>query len=123
MNSQPLILVIEHDRLIGNLFRTALAEEGYAVQVAGTDREALHHLQGSTPALILLDYDHPSLHDDLVIARLQAQATLQAIPVVVVSSYTRLPTSIEIHAQAIIAKPCNLTRLLGLIACLVPFAT
>lgn len=62
MDETPLsILVVEDDRDISDLLRTALEADGYVVRVAGDGRAALRALDEDQPDLILLDLMLPDL--------------------------------------------------------------
>ena len=49
------ILVVDDEKNIRTLFRDELEEEGYAIESAGSGREALENIAESVPDLVLLD--------------------------------------------------------------------
>ena len=120
MNQPHLILVIENDPMFGDLLRTTFEHEGYSAHILSDIVAAIEALQAIKPELVLLDYQPPAINSHRLIEHIQAHAALRAIPIIVMSAYQELPRLLSVYAQAVLPKPINLNRLLGLIALYLP---
>ena len=76
------IMVIDDDESIGNMEQELLEREGYQVQRAFSDTEALLLLKQKRPDLILLDLMLPGMSGEKVLSQ------IQGIPIIVVSAKT-----------------------------------
>ena len=76
------IMVIDDDESIGNMEQELLEREGYQVQRAFSDTEALLLLKQKRPNLILLDLMLPGMSGEKVLSQ------IQGIPIIVVSAKT-----------------------------------
>ena len=75
-------MVIDDDESIGNMEQELLEREGYQVQRAFSDTEALLLLKQKRPDLILLDLMLPGMSGEKVLSQ------IQGIPIIVVSAKT-----------------------------------
>ena len=109
------ILVVEDEPSIANLLTLALALEGYRVDVAGDGRAALARLAEEPYDLVLSDVMLPHL-DGLALARaMGADPALRAIPLILMSAVHQ-PLDEDVRHAAFLAKPFDLTHLLGTVA-------
>jgi two-component system alkaline phosphatase synthesis response regulator PhoP len=84
----PLILLVEDDRMIAEMYRFQLVREGYDVQVAGDGKQGLEAIRARKPDLVLLDLRLPVLEGFEVLQQLQtAEKDVKNIPVVILSNY------------------------------------
>ena len=115
------ILVVEDEPTVADLLVTLLRDEGYAVELARTGREALGVLvreraPSNSLALVLLDMMLPDVHG-LAILRDPAVAQL-GVPVIALSAdATTLAAAVPLGAVAALSKPFDLDELLRLVAC------
>jgi DNA-binding response OmpR family regulator len=108
-----LILIIEDDPDIRESLELVLTLEGYRTITASNGREGLAHLdRADPPSLILLDLMMPVMNgwDFLSAQRATRSAT---IPVVVVSAAGEAARPVD--ADAYVAKPVDLDRLLDVV--------
>ena len=87
--SRKTILVVEDDSALRTFYRTTLTVAGHTVLAAGDGIEALHHLEGHTPDLIVLDLGLPRLSGHDVHREIAANARTQHIPVMIVTGQSR----------------------------------
>ncbi|MEW6304149.1 MAG: response regulator [Verrucomicrobiota bacterium] len=80
------ILIIEDDKLVGNIYRTKFAAEGFAVELAGDGEGGLAALKKAKPDLVLLDLMLPKVSGVEIIKQIRANAQMRAVPVVVLSN-------------------------------------
>jgi DNA-binding response OmpR family regulator len=99
--SRRRILVIEDDPGLAALFRVALANAGFEVEVAGDGLTALEEIDDKHPDLVVLDLHLPQLDGGTILREVAATPDTRDIPVIVV-------TGSEEHveaASAILRKP------------------
>jgi CheY-like chemotaxis protein len=81
-----IILIVEDDPSLRELYRGALSAEGYAVVAVEDGFDALRLIEGSAlPSAVVLDLELPRLGGRDVYQELRARAETSAIPVVVVT--------------------------------------
>jgi DNA-binding response OmpR family regulator len=104
----PLILIVEDDRLIAEMYRFQLTREGYEVHVAGDGRQGLESIRTEKPDLVLLDLRLPVMEGFEVLEQLQsAAADVRTIPVVILSNYndpTMVKRGLELGARDYLIK-------------------
>ena len=108
----PTVLVIEDDAAIGHMLLTLLGAEGYRPVLVADGALALDAARAERPAVITLDLSLPNV-DGLGILDRLVDSTNGAVPVVVVSAYTkRLTERHRERAAAVIEKPFEVDTLL-----------
>lgn len=109
-SSKPIVLVVDDNTDAIEALAQILEYEGYAVATAYDGREALEYLgDHPTPDLIVLDLMMPIMNGWELRAELAKVPALAKVPIVVM---TALAQAAEIEANAIVAKPIDLKRLL-----------
>ncbi len=110
------VLVVEDDAAIGHMLVTLLGAEGYRPVLVADGARALEAARAERPAVITLDLNLPNV-DGLEILDRLGDSPAGAVPVVVVSAYTkRLTERHRERAAAVIEKPFELDALLRSIA-------
>ena len=116
------ILVVDDEPLIAMALEAALEDAGYQVATAANGRQGLERLaEAPRPDLVLLDMMMPVMSGPAMLAAMAADAELDGVPVIVLSS---LPEeAVRARAQgvaAILRKPYTaaavleaVTRVLG----------
>jgi DNA-binding response OmpR family regulator len=79
------VLIVEDDRDLRRMFRTALTVSGFHVMEAPDGLDALRLLDIEPPDLVILDLGLPLVSSHVVRQELAAQAHTRDIPVVVVT--------------------------------------
>src|SRR5258707_5599827 len=108
------ILLVEDDTQIGQMYRTALENGGFTVQISRDvvgGRRALH---GTPPSLILLDIMLPGVHGLELCGYIRRDAETMEIPIVVVSALGDAETikaAIDSGVDVYMSKPINLKEL------------
>lgn len=105
------LLVVEDDERIRASLRLALADEGYAVHGVPDAREALDHLAGTEPDLILLDVLLPGM-DGLDLCRSIRRAS--AVPIIMLTARDDshdVVAGLEAGADDYVTKPYNVKEL------------
>jgi CheY-like chemotaxis protein len=114
------VLVVDDDPQIRAFIEAARLDSGYEVRTAANGAAALTLLRAWRPAVILLDLQMPIM-DGWAFRRAQAvQATLTAIPVIVMSAgYNALAVAQQLGVAAGLSKPFAIEELVGTVAALI----
>jgi DNA-binding response OmpR family regulator len=119
------ILIIEDEGLIRNLLVEVLEEEGYHVVGAANGEVALKTLRtaNSPPRLIILDLNMPVMNGWQFRSAQQHEATLAAIPVIILSAGRNIAQETKtLAAVDYLTKPLDLTVLLDRIKIYCPLS-
>jgi DNA-binding response OmpR family regulator len=106
------ILVVDDEKNIRALFRDELEEEGYAVETAGSGREALEKINKQPPDLIVLDIRMEDMTGLEVLEQLRK--THEKLPVIMCTAVRGLQDDFTIwdaHVSDYITKPVDLDDL------------
>ncbi|MFC0407702.1 response regulator [Roseomonas elaeocarpi] len=79
------ILLVEDSETQALQLRRLLEAEGFSVQRAGTAEEALEHLNGTLPDLVIADYHLPGMNGDELSRRLRMNVRTRALPVLMLT--------------------------------------
>jgi CheY-like chemotaxis protein len=114
----PVVLLVEDHETSADGYAQLLAAAGYRVVRAKNGYEALAEVSRELPSLVLLDLKLPKLDGWELLQRLKADASVAAVPVVVVTGDS-LPTHHEMArsrgAFAVLSKPINPEELLTVV--------
>lgn len=108
--SSTVILVADDDPATRIHISRELAKQGYQVLTANNGKEALAQAQTYTIDMVLLDIIMPEVDGYQVLQYLKADATLCAIPVIMISAagdVDRVVRCIELGAEDCLLKPLN----------------
>lgn len=87
--ARPLLLLVEDDLPLRQLYKVELEVRGYTVQVAADGNAALEMLaSGRSPALVILDLGLPRVSGLSVAEEISAQPATSSIPILVVTAST-----------------------------------
>ncbi len=89
MSQHPLLLLIEDDSFILQIYKTKLAKESFQVLVAKDGKEAMTILKNQTPSLVLLDLIMPNMDGFEVLQSMKQDDRLKHIPVIVLSNLSQ----------------------------------
>ena len=120
------ILVVDDDPDFCEITRTVLEGAGYTVRTAASGDQAMSDMRSHPPDLVILDVMMSSVLDGLHVSdRMQSDARLNRIPVVMVSSIASseyagmFPTDAYLAVDAWISKPVAPKALLAQVAKLI----
>jgi two-component system cell cycle sensor histidine kinase/response regulator CckA len=110
------ILLVDDDTEIRTTLRDFLTAQRCIVHTARDGQKALQMLQKiDPPGLIILDYMMPGMNGAQFLAARARDARLRAIPVVILSAWTREWAKEPLDIVEVLAKPVNLERLLEVV--------
>lgn len=87
------LLLIEDDRVIGEMYAIRLRQDGWRVQLAGSGEEGLAVAAAQPPDLVLLDIMLPGIDGLEVLAQLRRAEVTACVPVLVLSNSPGLNAS------------------------------
>jgi CheY-like chemotaxis protein len=109
---KPTVLIVDDNADAVAALAQILEYEGYGVATAYDGFEALEYLgDHSPPQLIILDLMMPVMNGWQLRTELGKLPAVANVPIVIM---TALAEAAEIEADAIVAKPINVKRLLGI---------
>src|SRR5438034_634386 len=114
-NGRCPVLIVEDDNDLRDMMAQLLMLEGFQTAAVANGREALEYLNsGARPDVILLDLMMPIMDGWEFRRRQQADPTVSAVPVIVLSALD--PTrAADVNANAFLKKPLDFDRLLALV--------
>ena len=108
-------MVVEDDEPIRDTLREIIEMEGYRVVTAANGRDALTYLRaGELPSLMLLDLMMPVMNGWELYGLMQEEATLAAIPVVILTAAGPRATQ-SIEMPRVEHKPLRIERLIEML--------
>lgn len=115
----PLVLVVDDSLTVRRVTQRLLVREGYRVSLAKDGLEALERIAEERPQVVLSDIEMPRMDGFELVRSLRADAALQDLPVVMISS--RIAQKHREHATALgvdhyLGKPYGQDELLALVA-------
>lgn len=87
------VLLIEDDRVIGEMYSIRLRQDGWRVQLAASGEEGLAVAAAQPPDLVLLDIMLPGIDGLEVLAQLRRAEATAGVPVLVLSNSPGLNSS------------------------------
>ena len=110
-----LVLVVEDESGISELFDAVLTDEGYRVLVAMNGKQGLEMLARERPDLIFTDYMMPVMDGAAMLSAIAADPSLRDIPVVVMSAMPEATIAARCSGYAsFIQKPFRLAEIVDM---------
>lgn len=85
------LLVVDDEPRTAEITAELLRRAGYAVEVAGSGRDALQRVQEATPDLMLLDYEMPDMDAPEVLDSLRSGGERIGFPVIILTGARHAP--------------------------------
>ena len=101
IRSARTILIVDDEWALAEVLSAILRDEGYSTLVAGNGREAETLLKTESVDLVVVDFMMPIMDAPELIAWMKAQAALQSIPVIIMTSLPE--TSVRVRADGFAA--------------------
>ncbi|HLF24959.1 MAG TPA: response regulator [Anaerolineae bacterium] len=110
LGKKPLGLIVEDDFDISIVFREALLDAGFEVEIIRNGRDALIRLAECVPDIVVLDMHMPHVSGDEVLRWIRADNRLTRTRVIVA---TAEPTELKVQKQAdlVLLKPIGFNQL------------
>lgn len=109
------ILVVENDRDILQIIAHLLTHEGYEPILCDTEHGIFDVIRDRKPDVILLDVVKPTDQGTSLCREIKAAETTKHIPVIVLSTHSRIEDVKMICADEVVKKPFDIDYLLAII--------
>ena len=109
--NKPLALVIEDDIDLSEIFSMTLRGGGFETEVIRDGQAALNRLQGTPPALILLDMHLPHVAGTTILQSINADKRFSKTSVIVATADARLAEELHSNADLVLLKPVSVDQL------------
>jgi CheY-like chemotaxis protein len=120
--AQAVVLVIDDNQGLQELFRRYLAEEDYCLLPAGSGEEGLRVAAECLPDVVVLDVMMPGQDGWAVLRHLRTNEATRTIPVIVCSVLDDPALALSFGATDFMAKPVSRMQLLTVLARSLPAA-
>jgi PAS domain S-box-containing protein len=110
-DGNSLVLVIDDDLIVRELFKNYLKLMGYAVAVVAGGKEGLRLIRQLRPDAIVLDVKMPGMDGWKVLATLKNEPLLADIPVIMMSVEEQQQKGLALGATDYLVKPVNCEQL------------
>lgn len=109
------ILVVENDTDILNIISHILIEEGFHPILCPTEINIFDIITENSPDIILLDVIKPTNQGTELCRAIKAAETTRHIPVIVLSTHSKIDEVKEICADEVIKKPFDISFLVNVV--------
>lgn len=112
----PVVLIVEDERPIGELFETLLRIEGLDPHLAVTGDDARRFLSSSTPDMVILDILLPDESGLDLCRYIREDLALNDLPILIVSALTQtmdIKAGKDVGADVYLEKPVPSSQLTG----------
>ena len=123
MGPPPKIMIVDDEEHIGYLVKFQMERSGYEVTWKMDGRSALESIKSGHPDLVILDVMIPGISGLEVLEIMKADATLNGIPVIMLSSLAQeadLIKAFDLGAADYLTKPFSPGELLVRVKRLIP---
>ena len=107
--AQPIVLIVDDDALLTDLFRQSMTKRGFQVLDAHTGASALALLNTQVVQIVVLDMTLPDMTGLQI-----AQSLLQShphLPIVIATGHDLDPTDMPVNVVDVVRKPFSLRSL------------
>ena len=109
MPRRPLLLVVEDDHVLRDLYRVTLSLSNFAVHACEDGLDALHYLDQSRPDVIVLDLDLPRISGTVLYDEIRARRRAERVPIIVVTGIANVP---DLPEAVVLRKPVTPDQLI-----------
>jgi CheY-like chemotaxis protein len=109
MRIRPLLLIVEDDAPLRNLYRVAAGALNFDVHACEDGVSALQYLDQEQPDLVILDLDLPGVAGTDIYHELRAHVATRDVPIIICTGMDPVP---YLAAATVLRKPCGSEQLL-----------
>jgi signal transduction histidine kinase/CheY-like chemotaxis protein len=115
LTGKPLVLLIDDDPAVRDVFGRYLSKEGYDVHLAADGKTGLEMARAARPAVIILDVMMPGMDGWAVLGELKNDPELNAVPVIMATLLDDREFGYTLGAQEYLTKPVERDRLVSIV--------
>jgi CheY-like chemotaxis protein len=106
MTSQTIVLVVEDDPILRQIYRQSLERRNYLIHEASNGEEALEKLKEISPQVIILDMMMPGMGGPTMLQKIRQNPELAKIRIVVITAYPQFRESaLHYEVDQFLTKP------------------
>lgn len=103
-----LILVVDDDSELRNIYRHALERAGYSTIEAANGIEALQAIETESPALVIMDMAMPKMGGHELLQEMRNHPQMSHLPVVIITARPEHEEiALELGAERFLLKPVS----------------
>ena len=111
MTEKPLLLLVEDDPLLGEVYRDVLQRPEIDLEWIQDGEQAQKRLQEVVPSLLVLDLHLPIVSGVTLLQEMRQDERLKHVPVAVVTADGVRAKEVEKLANAVLVKPVRISDL------------
>ena len=115
MMSKPLVLIIEDDFDLSEIFSTALQRDGFETEIVRDGKTAIDRLTGIAPAIILLDLHLPHVDGATILQKIHATKHFAKTSVIITTADAQQADGLRGSADLVLLKPVGVDQLRELV--------
>lgn len=109
--SKPLVLVIEDDPDLSEIFSVALRGGGFETEIINDGQMAINRLRGVPPVVIVLDLHLPHVDGATILEQIRTDARFVKTAVIVTTADAQLADGLRSKADLVLLKPVGVDQL------------
>jgi DNA-binding response OmpR family regulator len=112
--NQKVILLVEDDRSISEVYTDEFVDNGYKVIAAGDGKQAIELLEKESPNLLILDLKLPLMEGLEVIKEIKQKNS--SVPIIVCTGFPLTPEDVAMYeklVKQVVTKPIDLDVLVN----------
>jgi CheY-like chemotaxis protein len=113
--SKPLVLIIEDDYDLSEIFSAALQSDGLETEVVRDGKAALERLRGTAPAIVLLDLNLPHVDGATILQNIHATPHFDKTSVIISTADAQQADELRGTADLVLLKPVSVDQLRELV--------
>lgn len=111
MGKKPLAYIVEDSKDSVVIFRGALEQADYEVEVAYDGAVAQKHLEEIVPDLIILDLHIPNIPGNILLKQIRADERLKDTRVFLATADANMADQLRDQAELVLLKPIGFSQL------------
>lgn len=108
--TKPLVLIIEDDKKLADIFSLTLQKE-FEIEVVGDGKMALIRLAQLNPALIVLDYHLPHVSGEKILRQIRLDKRLTKTRVLLTTADAQMADILREEVDLVLLKPISINQL------------
>jgi DNA-binding response OmpR family regulator len=116
--STPIAIVIEDDKMLGEVYRDVLTMCGFSTQHIIDSQLAMDAIRSSLPTLVMLDLNLSRISGVEILQSIRADESLKNVRVIVAtgSSYAVQDETINAFADIVLFKPISIQQIMDFVS-------